>query len=204
MIIGVDIDGVILDFERLMRTYAEFYDLLFLEKKGIVNPQAFAYLDKYDWTEKERKEFVDMYLIKNTFQTNLLPCVKEALTLLKTLNFKIIIISQRGLIKKETQLVVHDLLKEKQIPYDDIYFAIKDKLKLCQELNINYMIEDNPDICVTLSNNKIKTYYLKDCNIKLLENNYLKEVNNWGEICRDIIQDIPQFKSNKSYQKLFK
>ena len=32
MKIGLDIDGVLLDFERTMRSYAELYDLLILRK----------------------------------------------------------------------------------------------------------------------------------------------------------------------------
>ena len=35
MKIGIDIDGVILDFERTMRSYAELYDFLILKKEGV-------------------------------------------------------------------------------------------------------------------------------------------------------------------------
>ena len=45
MKIGIDIDGVILDFERTMQTYAELYDLLILKKSGKINNN-FSYLDK--------------------------------------------------------------------------------------------------------------------------------------------------------------
>ena len=53
MKIGIDIDGVILDFERTMQTYAELYDLLILKKSGKINNN-FSYLDKYDWTIDDR------------------------------------------------------------------------------------------------------------------------------------------------------
>ena len=35
MKIGLDIDGIILDFERTMRSYAKLYDLLILRKDGV-------------------------------------------------------------------------------------------------------------------------------------------------------------------------
>ena len=46
MKIGIDIDGIILDFERTMRTLAELYDLLILNKKGIVNKNEFRDFSK--------------------------------------------------------------------------------------------------------------------------------------------------------------
>ena len=52
------------------------------------------------------------------------------------------------------------------------------------------MIEDNPEICEILSKNGIKCLYLRDKNSpKLEENEYLIEVNNWGEILRYIINN---------------
>lgn len=49
------------------------------------------------------------------------------------------------------------------------------------------MIDDDWRIIKKLSDNKIKTLYFRDTNLmKLKENNYIKEVNNWGEIYRHI------------------
>ena len=48
MKIGLDIDGVILDFERTMRCYAEIYDLLILKKNGVRKENEFDYLKRYD------------------------------------------------------------------------------------------------------------------------------------------------------------
>ena len=49
------------------------------------------------------------------------------------------------------------------------------------------MIDDDWRIAKTLSENEIKTLYFRDTNlVKLQENTYLKEVNNWGEIYRCI------------------
>ena len=37
MKIGIDIDGVILDYETKLRVYAEIYDVLELKGRGIIN-----------------------------------------------------------------------------------------------------------------------------------------------------------------------
>ena len=49
------------------------------------------------------------------------------------------------------------------------------------------MIDDSYDVCKKLSSNGIRTIYFRDKEMKLLEQNeYLKEVSNWGEIYRYI------------------
>ena len=49
------------------------------------------------------------------------------------------------------------------------------------------MIDDDWRIIEKLSTNNIKTLYFRDTNLKKLEENkFVKEVNNWGDICRYI------------------
>ena len=49
------------------------------------------------------------------------------------------------------------------------------------------MIDDDWRIIKNLSDNSVKTLYFRDTNLKKLqENEYIKEVNNWGEIYRYI------------------
>ena len=49
------------------------------------------------------------------------------------------------------------------------------------------MIDDKASICKQISENKIKSLYFRNVNREILqENDYLKEVNNWGEIYRYI------------------
>lgn len=190
MRIGIDIDGVILDFERQMNVYAELYDLLVLEKNGVINKNKFSYLDKYDWTEEEKRRFTDEYLIKGTLNCSFMPGIKESLEILSKEN-DIFVITARGLINKETKIYVSKRLMELDIKFDNIHFAVKDKLEKCKSLNIELMIEDNPEVCSLLSKKGIKCLYLRDKNSpKLVENEYLKEVNNWGEILRHLIDNI--------------
>ena len=49
------------------------------------------------------------------------------------------------------------------------------------------MIDDDWRIIESLANNKIKTLYFREANLKKMkENEYIKEVNNWGDIYRKI------------------
>ena len=82
---------------------------------------------------------------------------------------------------------VSEILDENNIKFDKYYWKVEDKLQVCQNENIDIMIDDDWRIIKKLSDNKIKTLYFRDTNLmKLKENNYIKEVNNWGEIYRHI------------------
>ena len=51
------------------------------------------------------------------------------------------------------------------------------------------MIDDDWRIIKKLSDNKIKTLYFRDTNLKKLEENeYIKEDNHWGDIYRYLRQ----------------
>lgn len=204
MKIGIDIDGVILDFERTMRTYAEMYDLLILRKRGIVNSEEFDYLKRYDWTEEERKKFIDDYLVYATINsTPLIPLVKEMLELFEIEGIEYYFITARGLIKEETKKAVMKVFERNNISTDNIYWGVKDKVSKCLELGIELMIEDNPNTCKLLVMNNIMTLYFRDKDSEILSsNNYLLEVSNIGEICR-YVTNINGINNRKEvYEKL--
>lgn len=79
------------------------------------------------------------------------------------------------------------LLNENNIVFDKYFWKIEDKLEICKKENIDLMIDDDWRIIKQLSENKVKTLYFRDTNLKKLEENeYIKEVNNWGDIYRYI------------------
>ncbi len=206
MKIGIDIDGVILDFERTMRTYAELYDLLILRKKGVKYPNEFDYLKRYDWTESERKNFIDQYLVYATLNsTPLIPLAKEMLELFTVEEYQFYFITARGLLKKETKDAIIQVFKKNNLPINNIHWGTKDKVSKCRELGIYFMIEDNPNTCKLLHDNKIKTLYFRDKDNQIIpEDEFLIEVSNVGEICRKIfnfrgLKNLPEM-----YEKILK
>ena len=187
MKIGIDIDGVILNSENLFRVKSELYDLLELHKKGVINKKGFLDCERYDWTNEELDNFRIKYFIQVTKESNLMPGVKEVLELLKNDGHELIIITARGLTIKGMKEAGEEKLNICKLKFDRYYWAVENKAKVCENEKVDIMIDDKASICKEISQNKIKTLYLRDVNReKLEENEYLKEVNNWGEIYRYI------------------
>ena len=204
MKIGLDIDGIVLDFERTMRAYAELYDLLILRKNGIKDSSQFDYLNRYDWTDKEKKNFINNYLVYATINsTPLIPLVKEMINLFQLEGYEFLFITARGLLKKETKEAVIQVFKRHNIPTDNIYWGVEDKVSKCKELGIDIMIEDNPSTCKQLIANRIQTLYFRDKDNEIINNNeFLTEVSNVGEICRQIFASNGLRNSTDTYEKI--
>lgn len=187
MRIGIDVDGVLIDFEDHFRYKAEMYDLLELNKQGAKDKNIFWIQDKYDWTKEEANNFMQKYCVELTNNSNIIAGAGEVVNFLEKENHHLVIISARGL---EGDLLC-DLAKEKldkaEINFQKYHWKIKNKLEVCQKENIEIMIDDNPKTCKMLSNAGIMTLYFRNIyGEEIEESKFLKEVNNWGEIYRFI------------------
>ena len=83
MKIGIDVDGVILDYERVLKTYGDLYDFIELKKNGIINRNEHYLRNRYEWTEKERMNFVNKYFLKLSKQKPLIPGAKDVINMLQ-------------------------------------------------------------------------------------------------------------------------
>ena len=187
MKIGIDVDGVILDYERVLKTYGDLYDFIELKKNGIINRNEHYLRNRYDWTEEERMNFVNKYFLKLSKQTQLIPGSKDVINMLQKEGNEFVVISARGGMIEEMKDVAMAKFKEEGISFNAYYWKQEDKLEVAQKENIDFMIDDSYEVCKKLSSNGIKTIYFRDKEMKKLEQNeYLKEVSNWGEIYRYI------------------
>lgn len=187
MKIGIDIDGVILDYERVLKTYGDLYDFIELKKGGIINRNEHYLRNRYDWTEEERMNFVNKYFLKLSKQTSLIPGAKDVIKMLQKEENEFIIISARGGMIEEMKDIAIEKFNEENLSFNKYYWKQDDKLEIAQKEQIDFMIDDSYDVCKRLSTNGIKTIYFRDKEMKKLEQNeYLKEVSNWGEIYRII------------------
>lgn len=187
MKIGIDIDGVILDYERILKTYGDLYDFIELKKDGIVNRNEHYLRNRYNWTEEERMDFVNRYFLELSKITPLVPGAKTIINMLKKEGNELIIISARGGMIEEMKDVALEKFEEENLKFNKYYWKQEDKLEVAKRENIDVMIDDSYDVCKKLSSNGIRTIYFRDKEMKLLEQNeYLKEVSNWGEIYRYI------------------
>ena len=187
MKIGIDIGGVILDYERILKTYGDLYDFIELKKDGIVNRNEHYLRNRYNWTEEERMDFVNRYFLELSKITPLVPGAKTIINMLKKEGNELIIISARGGMIEEMKDVALEKFEEENLTFNKYYWKQEDKLEVAKRENIDVMIDDSYDVCKKLSSNGIRTIYFRDKEMKLLEQNeYLKEVSNWGEIYRYI------------------
>ena len=187
MKIGIDIDGVILDYQRVLNTYGDLYDFIELKKDGIVSKNELYLRKKYNWTDEERMDFVNKYFLKLSKQTPLIPGAKDVINMLKNEGNELIIISARGGMIEEMKNVAINKFEKEGLSFDKYYWKQEDKLDVAKKEKIDVMIDDSYDVCKKLSSNGIKTIYFREKNMKKLEENEnLKEVSNWGEIYRYI------------------
>ena len=187
MKIGIDLDGVVIDSEQTFRTYEEIFDVDFLNANNLINIEEPKFQQRYNWNEDQKEEFIKRYFMKVSKDSPLMAGFKEVYTLLKNQGHEFIVITARGNYIEEMKEDAIRLLEENNILCDKYYWKIDDKLEICKKENVDIMIDDDWRIISKLSKNKVKTLYFKDTNLKTLEENeYIKEVNNWGQIYRYI------------------
>lgn len=187
MKIGIDVDGVILDYERVLKTYADLYDFLELNKSGVINRNEHYLRKRYQWSNEERMNFFNKYSLELSKKTPLIPGAEFVIKQLQKENNELIVISARGDLIKGMEDIALEKFKEAGLTFDKCYWKQNDKLNILKHEKIDVMIDDSYDICKKLSENKIKTIYFRDKEMKKIEENeYLKEVSNWGEIYRII------------------
>lgn len=187
MKIGVDIDGVLIDFEERMRYSASMFN--YNERKSNLSKVTDNYWvqEQYGWSKEQWESFSNKYLIQLTKESCLKPGAEEILKLLKQEKNELIVISARGSEFEEMITLVQEKINKYNIEFDKLYWKSTDKLQICIDEKIDIMIDDNPITCKKLSENNIRTFYFRNIyGKKLKENNYLKEVHDWSEVYKEI------------------
>lgn len=195
MKIGIDLDGVVIDSETTFRTYEELYDLLVLKGNNLIDREEPKFQARYNWTKEQQKDFTDKFFLQVSKESNLMSGFVATYKYLKEQGHEFVVITARGLtldgnFMKEMEDDAKRVLNEQNIVFDKYYWGQGDKLDVCQKENIDIMIDDDWRIIERLSSNNIKTLYFRDTNLKKIkENKFVKEVNNWGDICRYILEN---------------
>lgn len=190
MRIGIDLDGVIFDSEKLYRIYSELYDIQDLKKSSIRNNREIKFQDRYSWSEEETDGFVKKYHRKITEVSNFMPGAKDIIPLLKEEGHTLIVITARGKLNKDLIPITIQRLKDNDLDiFEKYYWGTENKEEICKQEKIDLMIDDSNKNCKKLARDHIHTIYLKDApSFDLEENEYLKVLYNWGEIYRYIKQ----------------
>ena len=187
MKIGIDLDGVVIDSETTFRTYEEIFDIDVLKGNHLINKEEPKFQARYNWTNEQEKEFIEKYFMTVSKESNLMSGFVGIYNLLKEQGHQFVVITARGGFIKEMKYDAIRLLEENNIKFDKYYWNVDDKLEICKNEKVDIMIDDDWKIIKRLADNEVKTLYFRDTNLmKMEENQYIKEVNNWGEIYRYI------------------
>ena len=191
MKIGVDLDGVIFDSERIFRVYTELHDVIELHQNSIIDNREIKFQDRYNWTQNIIDDFMDKYQTNIIMDAPFMPGAKEVLKMLKEEGHQLIIITARGNKTKEHIAMTEDILKKNDMYIFDKYiWGVNNKSEICANEKLDLMIEDSDRNCKVISDKKIKTIYFKDApNYEIQENEYLKTLYNWGEVYRYIKEE---------------
>lgn len=188
MKIGIDLDGVIFDSEKLYRVYTELYDYCELHRNSIIDNRLVELQDRYNWTQEEVEDFFKKYEKQVLKEANIMPGAKEVLKMLKQDGHELIVITARGGMFKESVDTAKELLKREGLDiFDNYFWATKKKEEVCKNEKVDIMIDDSDKKCKAISEAGIKTIYFKDspC-FEMQENENLKTLYNWGEVYRYI------------------
>lgn len=177
--IGLDLDGVVFDSENLYRVYTEIYDVDILRKNSLVDNTKRTFQQRYDWGEEICKKFYNEYAKEVLTTANLMSGANIVIPKLMKY-FEFIVVTSRS--KEETEWAKD---KFKMMGLENIKFIHnkKDKIETFKEEQVDYIIDDEKTTCIDASRENIHAIYFRNAACeKIEENEYLKMVNNWGEI----------------------
>ncbi len=193
MKIGIDIDDTTLITVKSMIKYADLYDTKILGRKGtngnfglITNRYYIKAL--YGWDDKTKFDFFDTYYKNVLEECVAMPNAPEVIRKLKEEGNEISFITARLLNIKncDTESITRKTLEDNNIPYDKLIINASDKLKVCQDNNIQIFIEDSYDTCKQLEENGIKAFLMTTKMNENIDAGNIERVNDWKEIYQKV------------------
>lgn len=181
MRIGIDIDGVMTEYDSVILKTANDYGF-----KHIKN--AYYLQDEFGITKEQEDKYWSKYYDKAQKYVEARPNVAEVINMLHKRGHEIWIVTGRSEIdvpKDDNSSFVEttfNWLEKNDIYYDKIFFRITEKGNFCQKYKIDLMIEDSPEQIIYLNKKNIKTIIM-NCSYNRnmhLDNTY--HVDNWDRI----------------------
>lgn len=146
MNIGIDIDGVLTDFEKWQLDVGSKFFLKY--EKNIVVPDGYDSEIVFDVSKEIDSEFWKEYLYDYAKNEPARKYSGEVIKMLQEQGNTIYIITARYLTNRDDELgkqmrkIVIEWLENNNINYNKIIFSPEDKLNICKQNNIDIMIED--------------------------------------------------------------
>ena len=185
MRIAIDFDGVILDSEAHIKFWADYFSYFEINKPRIKTDEVTQDIC-FEWTNDEMNNFYTTYFQTATNNYGFVVVAKEMLEKLKAEGQKLIIVSKSGFYNQDELKFALPKLDEFGFEFDNVLFGVKNKVDTCKELDIDLMIEDNPENVEQFFNSNIKVIYLRAKNIRKINHKNVTEVSDWFEIYKTI------------------
>lgn len=181
--IGIDIDGIIGDSDKIFRKHINKYFDINLKREDIIH---FYYDKVLGITKKQMEKFWDSFTEKNLWLSiPLLPLAKTSIDYLSE-KYEIIIITSRNESLMDT---TKTWLEKNKIKFNKLYLCKRGESKLSKILQNNIdlyaLIEDKLDIAENFSKEDIKVYlfnYQWNQTTKKSLNKNIIRINGWREI----------------------
>ena len=186
MVIGIDVDGVILDYVNVVRAYAELYDFDVLNKQGVINNAGTKIEDRYDWTEEEFKNFADSHFYQLTTLSPFNPLAVEIIKRLHDEGHALYVITNRGLLSIEATKNCKEMFDKVNLAIDKYFWGIKDKVSVMKEHNVDILIDDSYNNCMACVDNGLKAIYFREKDAPKIDSPLAYDVDNWGQVYRVI------------------
>lgn len=182
--IALDLDGVVFDTENLYRVYTEIYDVDYFKGDSIIDNSKRIYQNRYNWSEEECQKFYSKYACEVLKNANIMTGADIVLEKLRQKNYEFIVVTARS----DNEIIYARHFFDQLKLNIKIFNNEKDKIEKLKEEQVDYIIDDDDNICIESSKNKINALYFKNnASGSIEENEYLKIVHNWGEIYKYII-----------------
>ena len=197
--IALDLDGVVFDSENLYRVYTEIYDVEKNGKDNIIDNTQRIFQKRYNWTEEEFKEFYNTNVEKILTTANFMTGVAIVLNKLKN-HFKFIVVTSRN--DFETEIAREKL---KTIGFENIKIFNNEhhKIEKLLEEHVDYIIDDDDNICINAADNGICALYFKNNASNKVDKEKVINVNNWGEIYKYLMLNEGEEYEIKKYERIY-
>lgn len=158
MNIGIDVDGTLIDTAAYLFEKGEVYF-----HRGPEDSETADVKKMFSLTQKELNRFGARFLLPYCIKSPIIEDAAEIIKRLKEEGNRILIITSRaftsrqGLMGLLSRRILKNWLKKKAVPYDAISFCDNNsasKEAHCRMLNVDVMIDDNPDNLLTISQSR--------------------------------------------------
>ena len=190
MNIGIDIDDTISETFETLLPYAQKYTIEDLKRESKVHMDGnlgnhFYIVYMNDWNEQEATAFWSKYYGEILRNLNIKTFASDVIKKLKEQGHKIYLITARwDMPNDNVKEITQKWLEQKNVKYDELIINASNKLKIVKEKNIDIFIDDSFKNCKAIADNSnIKVYIMNSRVNGNLEDERIKRVFSWPEIC---------------------